>query len=97
MNRNLFRAPLLALCLAFAAVVASPIALAQELQPVNINTADAKTLAEQLVGVGLSRAEAIVEYRKTHGAFQDAYELTAVKGIGERTVERNEPRIRLQD
>ncbi len=64
---------------------------------VNINTADAQTLADALVGVGLSRAEAIVAYRQANGEFRDAYELTAVKGIGDRTVERNEANIRLRD
>lgn len=64
---------------------------------VNINSADAQTLAEVLDGVGLSRAQAIIEYRDQHGNFLDAYELANIKGIGERTVEINEDRIRLQD
>ena len=64
---------------------------------VNINTADAETLAEVLTGVGLSRAEAIVRYREQHGEFIDVYELANVKGIGERTVEVNETRIKLAD
>lgn len=64
---------------------------------VNINTADAETLAEVLTGVGISRAEAIVRYREEHGEFIDVYELANVKGIGERTVEMNEARIRLAD
>jgi competence protein ComEA len=64
---------------------------------VNINTADAETLAEVLTGVGISRAEAIVRYREEHGEFIDVYELANVKGIGERTVELNETRIRLAD
>jgi competence protein ComEA len=64
---------------------------------VNINTADAETLADVLSGVGMSRAEAIVRYREEHGEFIDAYELANVKGIGERTVEINESRIRLVD
>ena len=33
---------------------------------VNINTADAQTLASELNGVGLSKAKAIVEYRQHH-------------------------------
>lgn len=65
--------------------------------PVNINTADAATLAEMLNGVGASRAEAIVRYREEHGNFLDVYELANVKGIGERTVERNASRIVLED
>ncbi|MEQ8859213.1 MAG: ComEA family DNA-binding protein [Pseudomonadales bacterium] len=64
---------------------------------VNINTADSATLARVLVGVGESRAEAIVRYREQHGEFVDAYELANVKGIGERTVERNEAKIVLDD
>ena len=64
---------------------------------VNINSADAQTLAAVLDGVGLSRAQAIVEYRAQHGSFRDAYELANIKGIGERTVELNEHKIRLQD
>src|SRR5210317_1552632 len=50
---------------------------------VNINSADAQTLAQVLDGVGLSRAQAIIEYRDQHGNFRDAYELANIKGIGE--------------
>jgi competence protein ComEA len=64
---------------------------------VNVNTADAETLAAVLDGVGMSRAAAIVEYREQHGRFDDAYDLSNVKGIGDRTVELNEQRIRLTD
>ncbi|MCZ6709885.1 MAG: ComEA family DNA-binding protein [Gammaproteobacteria bacterium] len=64
---------------------------------VNVNQADAQTIAEVLNGVGLSRAQAIVEYREQNGEFRDVYELANIKGIGERTVERNEAKIRLKD
>lgn len=57
--------------------------------PVNINTADAVTIAAELKGVGLSKAKAIVEYREKHGPFKNAGDLSLVKGIGERTVEIN--------
>jgi len=63
--------------------------------PVNVNTADAQTLSEELKGVGLSKAKAIVEYRKKHGPFQDADDLSLVKGIGERTVEINRSDIQV--
>jgi competence protein ComEA len=56
---------------------------------VNINTADAAQLEQVLVGVGPSKAEAIVEHRKAHGPFKSADELALVKGIGLKTVERN--------
>lgn len=56
---------------------------------VDINTADAAQLEKVLVGIGPSKAEAIVEYRKTNGPFKSADELALVKGIGLKTVERN--------
>ena len=63
--------------------------------PVNINTADARTISEELKGVGLANAEAIVEYRQKHGPFKSADDLSLVKGIGERTVEINRGDIRV--
>ena len=53
---------------------------------VNINSADAETIASVLVGVGVEKAKAIVAYREQHGRFYVAEELTAVKGIGKSTV-----------
>lgn len=70
----------LALAFAFPAFAA---------QPVNINTADAPTLAAALRGVGETKAEAIVAYREANGAFKNADDLANVKGIGEKTVELN--------
>ena len=60
---------------------------------VNINTADAGTLDRVLVGVGPSKAEAIVAYRKANGAFKSPEQLASVKGIGLSIVERNRDRI----
>jgi len=67
-----------------------------DIKIVNINEADAETIAKQLVGVGMRRAEAIVEYRETYGPFYSAEELKVVKGIGRATVERNRDRIRIK-
>jgi len=64
--------------------------------PVNVNTADAETLSAELKGVGLAKAQAIVEYRKQNGPFKSAEDLAAVKGIGLRTVEINRENIRLE-
>lgn len=61
--------------------------------PVNVNTADAETIAAELQGVGLSRAKAIVEYRNANGPFKSADQLIEVKGIGERTLEMNRNNI----
>lgn len=63
--------------------------------PVNINTADAETMAAELNGVGLSKARAIVEYRTKHGPFRSADDLSLVKGIGERTVDKNRSDIQV--
>lgn len=63
--------------------------------PVNINTADAETISAQLNGIGLAKANAIVEYRKKHGPFRSIDDLSLVKGIGERTVDRNRPDIKV--
>jgi len=83
------------LCVLVAALYSSAVLAAPE--SVNINQADAATIAEVLKGVGLSRAQAIVEYREQNGEFRDAYELANIKGIGERIVEQNEGKIRLKD
>jgi competence protein ComEA len=63
--------------------------------PVDINTADAETISNELDGVGLTKAQAIVEYRQKHGPFKSAEDLSLVKGIGERTVELNKEKIRV--
>ena len=60
---------------------------------VNINTADAQTLATALDGVGESRARAIVAYRDEHGPFRSVDDLVQVKGIGERVLDANRNRI----
>lgn len=73
----------------------SPVS-AEEAVSVNVNTASAEEIATALVGVGLTKAQAIVEYREANGAFQDLYELENVKGIGTRTIDRNESRIRVK-
>lgn len=61
--------------------------------PVNVNSADAETIAAELQGVGLNKARAIVEYRQKHGPFRSPDDLSLVKGIGERTVELNRENI----
>lgn len=62
---------------------------------VNINTASADELAAALKGVGPSKAEAIINYRESNGAFKHIDELVNVKGIGVRTVDLNREFISL--
>jgi len=63
--------------------------------PVDINTADAETIAAELNGIGLAKAKQIVEYRKKYGPFKSAEDLSLVKGVGEKTVERNLDNIKV--
>lgn len=80
--------------LAIAAALALP-ALASAATPVNINQADAATIARSLDGVGATRAQAIVAWRDAHGPFKKADDLRHVKGIGKATIERNRDAILL--
>ncbi|MRX28291.1 helix-hairpin-helix domain-containing protein [Kangiella sp. HZ709] len=68
-------------------------AVEQALARLNINTALAEQLASSLNGVGIKKAQAIVEYRETYGEFKSINELTAVKGIGEKTLEKNKYKL----
>jgi competence protein ComEA len=63
--------------------------------PVNINTADASTLAKELKGIGPARAQAIVDHRTQRGPFKSADELTLVKGIPQKVVDDNRENIRV--
>jgi len=55
--------------------------------PVDVNSADADTLARELRGVGPAKAQAIVEYRESNGPFETPEDLLGVQGIGSRTLE----------
>jgi len=72
-----------------AALAALAISSITAAAPVNINTADAAEIADALNGVGLSKAQAIVDYREAYGLFSQANEIVFVRGIGESTYEKN--------
>jgi len=63
--------------------------------PVDINQASAKEISKALKGIGIKKAEAIVQHRKDYGPFSSAAELTKVKGIGKKTVENNKGDIKV--
>lgn len=81
MYANIFAAAIL-----FLSVFINPSIAAQT---VNINNADAATIAENLNGIGEAKARAIVAYRAEHGIFVDEQDLIKVKGIGAKLLERN--------
>jgi len=56
---------------------------------VDINTADANTLAAELSGIGAAKAAAIVAYRESNGPFKRLEDLTRVKGVGEKILQKN--------
>ena len=58
-------------------------------KPVNVNTADAKTISESLKGIGQKKAEEIVRYRSENGTFKSSDDLINVKGIGQKTIDKN--------
>ena len=96
-SRNLFVSTIAVLVLCWSNVLfadddGQPEVVMSEVT-VNINQADAETLASVLNGVGISRAEAIVAYREKNGKFYSAEELSSVRGIGMTTVAKNEGRI----
>ncbi|HVY22817.1 MAG TPA: helix-hairpin-helix domain-containing protein [Steroidobacteraceae bacterium] len=64
---------------------------------VDINRADAATIAKELKGVGPAKAKAIVDYRTAHGAFKSVDELRNVHGIGDKLLARIRSDISLND
>lgn len=79
---------LLGVCLVALMLGLAPLgAMAQEVEPINVNTAGAELLAE-LPGIGPSKAAAIIEDREANGPYESAEDLTRVSGIGDGTVTR---------
>lgn len=68
-------------------------------QPVNINTATAEELVKALKGTGVGEAKVknIIDYRTEHNGFKSIDELNAVKGIGDKTLEKMRSRVTLSD
>lgn len=88
MNRTIL--PLLA---GFALLLAADLVSAA----VNINTADAKTIAKELDGVGEKMSLAIVKEREK-GPFTSVEDLDKrVKGWGKKTGERNKDKLKFSE
>ena len=90
------RLAMVAVLLAFSAVglaVEAQPDSTQQIQMLDINSADAAAIAAALDGVGLTKAREIVAYREMFGSFHSMEELADVKGIEVATVEKNRQRI----
>jgi competence protein ComEA len=89
------RALVLALVVALAAAASAPAADDPRLVGVvNVNTATVEEL-QLLPGIGETRARAIVAARQQRGSFESVDELVAVKGIGETSLVRLRPFVRV--
>ena len=62
---------------------------------IDLNTAT-KTELMTLPGIGSSFADRILEYRTTHGKFTSVEDLSGVKGIGEKKLQKLRPLVRIQ-
>jgi comEA protein len=62
---------------------------------VNVNAATAEELS-LLPGVGPAKAQAIIRYRTEHGAFKRVEDLSQVKGIGDKQLEKIRPHVALE-
>ncbi len=81
----------------FAPTLAAMMLLTQLVyaEPVNINTADATSLAKALNGVGPAKARAIVSYRDKNGPFKSIDQLAMVEGITQKLIDKNRADIKL--
>jgi len=77
----------------FLSIMFLPITHAADLQKVDINTANAETLARVLNGIGPIKAAAIVDFRKKNGPFKTISDLDKVYGIGKKTIAKNKGKI----
>jgi competence protein ComEA len=77
-------------------LIAAAIFAQTAIAAVNVNKANAEQIAEELKGIGISKASAIVAYREKNGPFKTVEQLTEVKGIGLKTVEKNRTEILLK-
>jgi competence protein ComEA len=82
--------------LSAAFVAASLLAQIAIAGPVDVNSADAKTLARELQGVGMAKAEAIVSYREKNGPFKNADDLAKVKGLGKKLIDQNKANLKFE-
>ena len=61
---------------------------------VYINKADEHRLIS-LIGIGRTKAAAIIEYRKMNGKFTSVNDLLKVKGIGQNILDKNAQRLKI--
>jgi len=56
-------------------------------KPININTANSEEL-QQVPGIGPATAQKILQMRKTYGPFKSVDDLLAIRGLGEKRLDK---------
>lgn len=62
--------------------------------PLDINTATASELSAVMSGIGVKKAQAIIDFREANGPFESIEQLSQVKGIGDALILRNKEVLR---
>lgn len=62
---------------------------------INVNKANSAQL-QTLNGIGPTKAQEIINYRKTHGGFKTVEELVNVKGIGPKTLMKMKSQVEIR-
>jgi competence ComEA-like helix-hairpin-helix protein len=79
----------------FCAIVSAANALAEKkppAKPIDLNSATIEQL-QQLPGVGLATAKAIVKFREKSGPFRRVEDLLAIRGISKQRLEKIRPYV----
>ncbi len=92
-NRKFFLAVLVVSLFVLISVIQI---IAGDVETININTATAKELM-QLNGVGSKYADRIIAYREKYGPFKTPEEIMQVSGIGQKTFEKNQEIIIVEE
>lgn len=93
LNRKFFKALLVVILIGLTSVI--PVT-AGDSKKININTATAEELM-QLKGIGPKYAASIIEYREKYGPFKTPEGLMQVSGIGQKTFEKNQEIIIVEE
>jgi competence ComEA-like helix-hairpin-helix protein len=85
--RSIRRLFLLCFCIGLCAFTAIAAKKKPPSQPINLNTASSSQL-QQVPGIGPVTADKILQMRKSYGTFKSVDDLTAIRGIGPKKMDK---------